>query len=384
MRLARRVILYLAIGIPAPASRSAAPQQAAPYFPPADRWETRQPTEVGMDAKLLDQAIVWAKEHETNRPKDLSDQVRTFGRLLGKMPAERGDVNGIVIRRGYIVAEFGDTMRVDPSYSVAKSYLSTLLGLAIDRGLIRNVSHQVCGYVSDGGYDSPHNANVTWEHHVRQTSEWEGEMFGKPHTFLGATEFGAGARPPRELRVPGSFYEYNDVRINRFSLSLLRVWKRSLPDVLKTEIMNPIGASGAWTYHGYDNSEVDIDGKKIFSVSGGTRWGGGLWMSTRDHARFGYLLLRRGKWMDRQLISEAWIKQATTRGGPGDNDYGFLWWLNTKGKAWPDAPRTSFAAQGAGSNIIWIDPEHDLVVVWRWYRGPENEFFKRILAAIRQ
>ena len=107
-------------------------------------------------------------------------------------------------------------------------------------------------------------------------------------------------------------------------------------------------------------------------------------MSTRDHARFGYLMLRRGKWQDRQLISESWIKQAVARGGPGENDYGYLWWLNTQGEAWPDAPRTSFAASGGGSNTIWIDPEHDLVVVLRWYRGNANEFFKAILASIRK
>ncbi len=175
---------------------------------------------------------------------------------------------------------------------------------------------------------------------------------------------------------------YNDVRINRFSLSLLRVWRRPLPEVLKTEIMDPIGASDTWVYHGYHNSDVIIDGKTMKSVSGGTRWGGGLWMSTQDHARFGYLMLRRGRWKDRQILSESWVRAATTRGSVGP-DYGYLWWLNTEGKAWPDAPRTAFAAQGAGSNTIWIDPEHDLVVVWRWYRGNPNEFYKRIIQSIK-
>src|SRR5262249_12091755 len=128
---------------------------------------------------------------------------------------------------------------------------------------------------------------------------------------------------------------------------------------------------------------VDVDGKKMTSVSGGTRWGGGLWMSTRDHARFGYLMLRRGKWKDKQIISESWITQATTAGGPEDNDYGYLWWLNTKGKARPGTPKNSFAAVGAGQNIIWIDPDHDLVVVLRWYRGNDNEFFQQIIRAIK-
>ena len=335
-----------------------------------------------MDAGLLDEAITWAKTEETARPKDLSDQVRMFGRVLGPMPAERGDVNGIVIRKGYIVAEFGDTQRVDPTYSVAKSYLSTLLGLAIDRGRIRKITDPVADYIKDGGYDSPHNTKIIWEHHARQTSEWEGSLFGKPHTFLGKEENGNSIMPSRELREPGTYFEYNDVRINRFSLSLLRVWGRPLPEVLKSEIMEPIGASDTWVYHGYANSDVLVDGKKMKSVSGGTRWGGGLWINTRDHVRFGYLMLRRGKWKDRQVISEAWIQAATTRGGPGNVDYGYLWWLNTQGHTWPDAPRTSFAALGAGSNTIWIDPEHDLVVVWRWHRGTGNEFFRRLVAAV--
>lgn len=355
--------------------------QPATYFPSRESWESRKPADVRMDEALLTQAVEYARTHETNRPKDLSDQVKVFGRVLGPMPAERGDVNGIILRHGYIVAEFGDTLRVDPTYSVAKSYLSTLLGLAIDRGLIKNITDPVKNYINDGGYDSPHNARITWEHHARQISEWEGTIFGKSHTFLGVEEFGSGAMKPRELREPGSYYEYNDVRVNRFSLSLMRVWKRPLPEVLKTEIMDPIGASNTWVYHGYHNSEIEVDGQKMTSVSGGTRWGGGLWMSTRDHARFGYLMLRKGKWNSKQVISMAWIAQATTPGGPSNNDYGYLWWLNTKSK---DLPRTSYAAKGAGSNIIWIDPEHDLVVVWRWYRSNENELLKRVVGAVRE
>lgn len=352
------------------------------YYPSRDNWEKRKPSEVGMDEALLAQAIAFAQTQETNRPKDLSDQVKIFGRVLGPMPAERGGTNGIILRHGYIVAEFGDTTRIDPTYSVAKSYLSTILGLTLERGMIKSIKDPVRLYLKDGGYDSPHNGKITWEHHATQTSEWEGSMFGKSHTFLGVEEFGDGAMKPRELREPGTYYEYNDVRINRFSLSMLRLWKRPLPDVLKTEIMDPIGASNTWIYHGYNNSDVDIDGKVMKSVSGGTRWGGGIWMSTRDHARFGYLILRRGNWNGRQLIPGSYIKEATTPHGPGP-DYGYLWWLNTQGKQWPDAPRTSFAALGAGSNSIWMDPDDDLVVVWRWYRGNPNEFYKRIIQSIK-
>ncbi len=370
-------------GTPAEQRAFAQAPRQDPYFPAKDAWERRKPSDVGMDDTLIQQAVERAKTQETTRPKDLSDQVRTFGRVLGPMPAERGDVNGIVIRKGYIVAEFGDTTRVDPTYSVAKSFLSTILGVTIDRGLIKSITDPVGNSIKDGGYESPRNAKITWEHHARQISEWEGTMFGKVHTFLGTEEFGGGAMKPRDLHEPGTYYEYNDVRVNRMALSLLRLWKKPLPEVLKTEIMDPIGASDTWVYHGYFNSDVDVDGRDMKSVSGGTRWGGGLWISTRDLARFGYLMNRNGRWNGRQVVSESWIKQATTRGGPGSVDYGYLWWLNTQGNTWPDAPKTSFAALGAGSNTVWIDPEHDLVVVWRWHRGTGNEFFTRILASVK-
>ena len=357
--------------------------RSAHYYPlPGDRWETKRPAELGFDPALLEQAVAFAKTQESKVPRDFSTQVQTFGALLGPLPKERGETNGIILRNGYIVAEWGDTRRIDPTYSVAKSFLSTVLGLAIDRGMIKSVDDAVCDYIKDGGYDSPHNAKITWRHHATQTSEWEGAMFGKSHDFIGVEQFGAGRRQPRELKQPGQFYEYNDVRINRFSLSLLRVWKRPLPEVLKQYVMDPIGASTTWQYHGYHNSDVMIDGKKMTSVSGGTRWGGGLWISTRDEARFGYLFLRRGKWGDKQIISEKWVQMATTPNSIGP-DYGFLWWLNTQRKQWPSAPASSFAAIGYGSNTIWVDPEHDLVVVWRWHQGNGDELFKRVLAAIQ-
>lgn len=364
--------------------RAAAPHAMphAAYEPARDRWETRKPAEVGMDATLLTEAIEYAKTRDSSWGKTdyMADQVRTFGRPLGKVPPSHGPTNGIVIRHGYIVAEFGDTNAVEPTYSVGKSYLSTLLGLAIDRGLIKSIKDPVRNYVTDGGYDSPHNARITWEDHARQASEWEGTLFDRPSTFIGHEAFGNGEMKPREIREPGTYYEYNDVRVNRLALSLMRVWDRPLPEVLKTEIMDPIGASSTWQWLGYDNADVSVKGKTMRSVPGGTRWGAGLWMSSRDHARFGLLMSRMGAWNGRQLVSESWVKQATAQGGPpNSNDYGYLWWLNTKGGN-KGVPTTSYQAQGNGSNTVFIDPEHDLVIVWRWHAG--GDFFARVVAAI--
>ena len=359
------------------------PAQSSIYYPAAgDKWQSKTPAEAGFDPALLEQAVAFAKTQETRQPRDFSTQEQNFGALLGPLPKDRALTNGIIIRHGYIVAEWGDTAHVDPTYSVAKSFLSTVLGLTLDRGMIKSIDDPVRDYIKDGGYDSPHNSKVTWRHHANQTSEWEGTMFGKSHDFIGVEQFGRGSREPRALKQPGEFYEYNDVRINRFSLSMMTLWKRPLPEVIKQYVMDPIGASTTWQYHGYNNSDVVIDGKKMTSVSGGTRWGGGLWISTRDEARFGYLFLRRGKWGSKQILSEKWVQMATTP-GPLGPDYGFLWWLNTQRKKWPSVPASSFAAIGNGTNTIWVDPEHDLVVVWRWHQTDGDEFFKRILAAIK-
>ena len=185
---------------------------------------------------------------------------------------------------------------------------------------------------------------------------------------------------PRAIRPPGTFYEYNDVRMNRFALSLLRVFKKPIPDVFRDEVMNPIGASTTWKWVPYTNAYVDIDGKRMASVSGGTRWGGGMWINSYDMARFGLLWLRNGKWGDKQIVPPAYVKMATTPSAHGP-DYGFLWWLNTKQAQWPGSPADAFSARGSGGNIIFISPSHDLVVVWRW-SAQSNEGFRRVVAAI--
>jgi CubicO group peptidase (beta-lactamase class C family) len=384
LRLLTPCVVVAAGAVPmAQSPLSTPPPPGYVYVPPPGNanWARRDPGAAGFDPVKLEAALEFARTHETARPRDFSDQARIFGRPLGPLPAQRGGTNGLVLRGGAIVAEFGETSRVEPVYSVAKSMLSTVLGLALDRGLIRDLDDRVGDQVKDSGYDSPQNQAVTWRHHVTQTSEWEGALFGKSHTFLGIEEFGEGARQPRELKAPGTYYEYNDVRINRLALSLLRVWRRPLLDVFRDEVMVPIGASAAWRWIPYTGAVVDVDGAPLPTVSGGTRWGEGVWMSTRDAARFGLLFLRRGRWGDRAVIAEPWVREATTPGAVKD-DYGFLWWLNTGQRLWPGTPPSAFAAVGFGSNTIWIDPEHDLVVVWRWHQGNGAEFFRRVVEAL--
>lgn len=364
------------------AARPAA--QTTTYYPPLGSWARKAPAELGIDAQKLDAAIAFAKEHETNMPKDFSTQEQIFGSLLGPIPNDRASTNGLIIRRGYVVGEFGDTNRADPTYSVAKSLLSTVAGVALRDGLIRDLDSPVGATVRDGGYETPHNATITWLNHLQQESEWEGELWGKKDDFVGAAAFGGGERKPRELQRPGTYYEYNDVRINRFSLSMLRLFKKPIPDVFRDEVASVIGMSSTWQWIPYKNALADIDGKRLPSVSGGTRWGGGVWINSWDMARFGYLWLRGGQWGDKQIVPPAYVKAALTPSAHGP-DYGYLWWLNTQQKNMPGLPTTAFSARGAGSNTIFISPEHDLVIVWRWHGSAKNAdamFYKMVIDAI--
>lgn len=378
-----KVVIVTALSL-AFSGASAAPASAvgASYFPPAGEWARKDPAALGMDPVALAAAIAFAQSRETERPLDLSDQEAIFGTRLGSMPTKRAATNGVVIYKGYVVAEFGDTRFVDPTYSVAKSMLATVAGVAVREGRLQ-VDEPVAQRVTDGGYATPHNAAVTWKQHLQQESEWDGELWGKHSNFIGKAAFGKGEKKPRAIKTPGTFYEYNDTRVNRLALSLLRVFGQSVPDVFQQQVMDPIGGSSTWKWVPYHNSYVELNGKQVASVSGGTRWGGGMWIDSWDMARFGYLWLRQGNWAGKQILPPAYVTAALTPSANGP-DYGYLWWLNTKGKNLPGMPATTFAALGAGSNDIVVSPEHDLVIVWRWHAGNAAEFATRVVGAIRK
>jgi CubicO group peptidase (beta-lactamase class C family) len=293
------------------------------------------------------------------------------------------------LRGGAIVAAWGDTARADMTFSVAKSYLAILAGLAWDCGLLADPHEPVRRSVDDGGFDPPHNDNVTWHHLLQQTSEWEGVLWDKPDLIdRNRASMGRPSTAPkgthRDLTPPGGFWEYNDVRVNRLALALLRLWRRPLPDVFRDLVMAPIGASPTWEWHGYRNSWVAIDGQRVQSVSGGGHWGGGVFINAYDQARIGLLLLRRGIWNARRILSEAWISRMLEP-CPLNPLYGYLWWLNTGRLLYPSASAAGYAARGAGGNLTWIDPENDLVAVLRWTAPTAMDgSLQRLTAAVRR
>src|SRR5262245_14662899 len=112
-------------------------------LPPPGHWEHRAPEAAGMDPQRLAAAIAFAQAHPTDWPGDFSTQEQQFGKLLGPMPKTRAATNGVVVRHGCVVAEFGDVAAVDPTYSVAKSMLSTVAAIAVRDGRIGDLDERV-------------------------------------------------------------------------------------------------------------------------------------------------------------------------------------------------------------------------------------------------
>lgn len=343
------------------------------YVPPAEpaAWAECR-------SSAFDAAGNFAAGNETKWSRDLAleiprqfDEQPPWNEVLGPV-RPRGGPNGLILRGGHIVAEWGNTKQIDQTFSVAKSYLSIVAGLAFDRGLIREVNEPICRTVDDGGFDGAHNRKITWHHMLQQTSEWEGTLWGKPDLIdrnrrVGGAEMTGGAKKGthRDLAEPGGHWEYNDVRINRLSLALLRLWKRPLPEVFRELVMDPIGATRDWDWRGYRNSTITVEGRAVESVAGGSHWGGGVFIHASDQARIGLLMQRGGAWGDKRILSEEWIRRSRVP-CPLFANYGYLWWLNTQQRRYPSAPAGSYYAVGAGGNQTWIDPEHDLVAVLRW------------------
>jgi CubicO group peptidase (beta-lactamase class C family) len=351
------------------------------------------PEQAGLDAARLDAAVRFAAEHETPWPRDLRAHLESgyfepppYNAVLGPI-RERGGPNGLILRHGQVVASWGNVGQVDFTFSVAKSYLSLLAGIAVADRLIADLDDPVANTVTDGGFDGPHNGAITWRHLLQQTSEWEGTLFGKSDVIDRNRSLALEGRgkkgDARLLRPPGMFWEYNDVRVNRLALALLRRFARPLPEVFAERIMQPIGASTDWRWHGYRTSMVEVNGRRIESVSGGSHWGGGVEIHAEDQARIGLLMLWRGVWGEIRVVPEAWIAESV-KPCPLNLNYGLLWWLNTGQARYPSASASGFAASGAGGNLTWVDPEHDIVAVLRW-TDPAcvDQFLRLVMAAIQ-
>ena len=351
------------------------------YFPTENSWEVKDPKYFKIDLAKLNEAIEFAKENEYSGSKDLRIAIldgfrkEPFHKITGPTK-KRGGPSGVILKDGYIIAQWGDPERVDMTFSVTKSFLSTTALLALEKGLIDNFEDPVKNYVWDDTFEGKHNSKITWKHLLQQNSDWSGELWGG---------LDWADRPPsegdlddwknRKLNTPGTVFEYNDVRVNLLAYSLLQVWRKPIPQVLKENIMDPIGASTTWRWFGSENAWVDLDGLKMQSVTGGGHSGGGMFINTLDMAKFGLLFENNGKWNNTQLFSAETLKEAVKPSIPNSN-YGYMWWLNKPGdRNWKSLSEEIFYAAGFGGNFILIDQARNLVIVTRWLEPSQIETF---------
>jgi CubicO group peptidase (beta-lactamase class C family) len=266
----------------------------------------------------------------------------------------------IVLRRGEVVHEaywLGNGAHSHwPSWSLVKSFVSALIGMAIDEGAIGGVHDLVTDHVpklAGSAYEG-----VTLEHVLQMSSgaRWN-ENYADPaaDTYrLGQVQaYGASlddfaASLPREY-PPGIWMRYNSIDTYVLAMVLRRATKTRLFDYLRHKLWNPLG--------------MESDG--FFVVDGdGKEWAGaGLIATLRDMARLGVLYANDGQWDGRRVLPESWVRASTTPQSPhvmpgasmsSPFGYGYHWWL-------PDMSG-AFSAIGIYNQYIWVDPKRHVVI----------------------
>lgn len=342
----------------------------------------------------LNNEVSWTRDPQTDASNwgVHHDDPPPWNRMFGPIHS-RGPVSGVIWKDGIELARWGEPERADLTFSVAKTYLGLLAGIAHGRGLIKDLHETVFSTLPNIGFDSPHNRKITWHHLLTQTSEWEGVCFGIPDTVDRYRQVHHDPKPikgkkgdSRPLNPPGTYWEYNDVRINQLSLALLHLFGEPLLDIFLNEILTPLGGGEDFKWIAYDQawvtlfSDRDNSAKKIASVPGGTHWGGGVSITAMDQCRIGELMLNKGYDVksEKMLLPIGWVEAMRE---PCDIApfYGRLLWLNTDCRYFPSVNAESFFMVGAGGNYVWIDPIHKLTLVVRWINPNKFQEFTRLI-----
>ena len=337
-------------------------------------------------APSLEDAVRYAQAHEVGWPRDPQaasapgqppwgvhhGDPPPYDRLRGPVHA-RGPQSGVVWQHGRELVAWGEPDRADLTFSVAKTYLALLAGVAQQQGLLPDADEPVVARLPGIGFESAPNRPVTWAHLLTQTSEWEGSCFGLPDTVDRWRTVAHDPRPAggpkggaRPLQPAGSYWEYNDVRINQLALALLHLFRAPLPQIFLERVLRPLGGGEGFAWEGYDEAWVDLPGVgRVQSVPGGSHWGGGVSIGARDQARIGQLFLEGGVAGGRQVVPSAWLERMAEP-CPVAPFYGCLLWLNRGGLAFPGMSERAVFMVGAGGHYVGIDPERDAVLVLRW------------------
>jgi CubicO group peptidase (beta-lactamase class C family) len=315
-------ILVAVLTICATASLAAAPERY-----PGAAWERVDPETVGWSKEKLAKAEAWSQRI--------------------------GSTAVMIIHKGVVIAEWGDTAVKTALASIRKSLLSALFGIAVERGQI-DLSQSIGSLGIDDNEPS-----LTAEEKSATVRDLLTSRSGVYHAALYETRAMAAQRPARFSHKPGSFWYYNNWDFNTLGTIYERAVRSSIFDAFEREIARPIGMQDYRPEDGeYVTGSASVYPAYPFK------------MSARDLARFALLYLRKGQWEGRQIVPQHWVAASTqpysrSKWGPG---YGYLWWsgpINNQIAPIVNLPKGTFFAQGAGGQFAFVIPEFDLVVVHR-------------------
>jgi CubicO group peptidase (beta-lactamase class C family) len=312
---------------------------------PEPDWPTGDPAAHGFDVALLEEAAAYAESNESHC-------------LL-------------VVRDGELVFEryFGDATVTTPmkSWSVAKSHVSAIVGIALERGELGNLDDSIADYLPALAGDP--RAQVTLRHLLSMTAGLYDGVLSDMAGMFTAPDMSAHALATELNEPPGTAWQYSNVAVQMFE-PIFRGLGWRADEYARRHLWEPIGMNASWITDSSDNPALYMN----------------VIASCRDHARFGYLMLRRGCWNGEQVVPQAWIEEASQPSQAMNLGYGFYFWRGAgdptldlvdstplpRGALHPGAPEDAFCAVGLGGQFIEVVPSLDLVVVRMGHAAVED------------
>lgn len=278
----------------------------------------------------------------------------------------------IVIHDGTLVYEnyFNNTQRdsIVTSFSVAKSFTSALIGIAIQEGYINSVDDPITTYLPELAERDPHFAEMTIRHLLLMASGLEYEEF-RPLLFNSDDILTSYFPDQRKITLenthiidpPGEHFRYNKYHPQLLGMILERTTGLTVTEYLQTRVWDLVGMEfdGSWSTDGkasdFEKMETGVNARAI------------------DFAKFGVLFLNDGNWQGKQVISQSWVEESTQpllpknyseyysewfTSMPGQGYYKYMWWGMTR-----DGQSYDFSAAGDKGQFIYVSPQKNLVIV---------------------
>lgn len=329
---------------------------------PSPAWKQASPESQGVDSQKLAEAMKY---------------------LGSKMDASET----VVIRNGFMIHRGKNAGRSHGIWSCSKSFTSSVLGILVESGKV-TLNDSASKYATDL---KAKYSKITLRHFATMTSGYDavGGGYGPKNQDGSKTPF----NPAAQSFAAGTQYAYWDDAQRMFGAALSKAAGKNFSAVFNDMIAKKIGMSIKWS-----NRNGSYKGTKVDDSAGGVN------TNAENLAKYLYLFLNKGNWKGQQVLSEAWVREATKVQVPasmpfssksqnyeGPGVYGYNWWVNGVRKdgtrLWHEAPAGTYMCLGAKANWGFVIPEWDMIVVRLGTSGSnssvtQNELFKRLRASL--